>query len=87
MLVCQLMSLLNSSNSSLTVTCYSGHTYAEEPRSFTLDGVFHSVAAVEKAWREPGQRCFLVRMGDSKIFQLCYNEAIGSWSASEVVRR
>jgi hypothetical protein len=71
----------------LTVICYSGHTYAEEPRSFTLDGVAHEVAAVEKAWLEPGRRCFLVRTGASKFFQLCYNESIGSWSASEIAGR
>jgi hypothetical protein len=81
------MNLTDSSSSTLTVKCYSGHTYAEEPRSFTLDGAVHEVAAVAKAWREPDRRCFLVRTGDSKLFQLCYNEAIGSWSASEVVRR
>jgi hypothetical protein len=71
----------------LTVRCYSGHTYADEPRSFTLDEVEHEVVSIEKSWREPGQKCFLVKTGDSKLFQLCYNEAKGFWSASEVVRR
>jgi hypothetical protein len=73
--------------SALTVTCYSGHAYAEEPRSFTLDAAEHEVAVIEKSWREPGKRCFLVTTGDSKLFQLCYNEPKGYWSASEVVRR
>jgi hypothetical protein len=66
----------------LTVRCYSGHTYAEEPRSFNLNGVQRDVTVV-KSWREPGGKCFLVATGDSKLFQLCYNETKGTWSASE----
>jgi hypothetical protein len=70
-----------------TVKCYSGHTYAQEPRSFTHEGVEHEVVTIEKAWREPGGSCFLVKTGDNKFFQLCYNEAEGRWSVKEVARR
>ena len=64
----------------ITVKCYSGHTYAEEPRSFTWEGVEYEVEVIEKAWREPGERHFLVGVGGNKSFQICYNEANGRWS-------
>ena len=33
----------------LKVNCYSGHTYAERPRSFTWEGAEYDVEAIEKA--------------------------------------
>ena len=63
----------------ISVRCYSGYTYAEEPRSFVWRGVTREVEVV-RAWREPGQRHFLVRAGDNKLFQLCYNEGNERWS-------
>ena len=64
----------------LIVKCYSGHTCAEEPRSFEWEGVGYEVVAIERAWQEPGERHFLVKTGDNKLCQLCYNEAEGRWS-------
>jgi hypothetical protein len=64
---------------SLIVKCYSGHTYAEEPRSFEWEGVEYEVEVI-KAWQEPGERHFQVKTRDNKFFQLCYNEAEGRWS-------
>ena len=63
----------------ITVKCYSGHTYAEEPRSFEWEGVEYEVEVI-KAWQEPGERRFLVKTRDKKSFQLCYNEAEERWS-------
>ena len=71
----------------LTVKCYSGHTYAEEPRSFVWHELDYEVTGIEKAWREPGEKHFLVRTKDNKLFQLCYNETTDRWAATEVVRR
>ncbi len=65
---------------SLIVRCYSGHTSAEEPRSFEWRGVAYEVVAVARAWQEPGERHFLVKTGDNKYFQLCYNEVEERWS-------
>lgn len=70
-----------------TVKCYSGHTYAQEPRSFTWEGAEYNIDGIEKAWQEPGERHFLVRTGHNKFFQLCYNEVQERWSVIEVVRR
>ncbi len=67
------------------VNCYSGHTYAERPQSFQWRGVEHEVKEVVKAWREPVGRCFKVRTGDNKVFQLCYNEAQDFWTALEIL--
>jgi len=69
---------------SLIVKCYSGHTYAQEPRSFEWQGVAYEVAAIERAWQEPGERHFRVKTRDNKLFQLCYNEAEERWSLTEV---
>ena len=71
----------------ITVRCYSGHTYAEEPRSLTWEGVEYEVEEIIQAWQEPGERHFLVKTGDNKLFQLCYNETEEQWSLIEVVRR
>ncbi len=70
-----------------SVRCYSGHTYAQEPRTFTWQGVEYEVKGIEKAWQEPEERHFLVETGGHKRFQLCYNETTKRWSVIEVVRR
>ena len=75
---------LNPNN--LKVNCYSGHTYAEEPRSFVWEGVEYEVEKIEKAWQEPGKRYFQVRTKDNKLFRLSYNEAQDQWSLTELVR-
>ena len=68
--------------SNLKVNCYSGHTYAERPRSFEWQGEEYEVMEIEKAWREPGERHFQVKTRDNKRFHLCYNEKQNEWSLS-----
>ena len=70
----------------LEVRCYSGHTYAERPKSFTWEGIEYEVAEIEKSWQQPGERCFQVRTGDNKFFKLCYNETERNWSLTELIR-
>ncbi|MFC1904284.1 hypothetical protein ACFLXT_00750 [Chloroflexota bacterium] len=70
----------------LEVNCYSGHTYAERPKSFWWEGVEYEIEEIERAWQEPGERRFQVRTGDNKLFQLCYNKTKDQWSAIELVR-
>ena len=69
----------------LTVNCYSGHTYAERPKSFIWQDIEYGIEEIEKEWREPGKRYFQVRTGDNKLFQLCYNETEHNWSLIELV--
>ena len=71
--------------SNLKVTCYSGHTYAERPKSFLWQGIEYKVKVIEKVWREPHKRLFKVTTDEGKLFELCYNEADDQWSAIELV--
>ena len=75
------------SSESAKVSCYSGHTYAESPRSFEWEGTIYEVEVVENTWQEPGERHFQVRTRDNRLFQLCYNETNKQWSITELVRR
>jgi len=68
----------------IQVRCYSGHTYAEEPQSFTWQEEENRVEKVEKEWREPGRKLFKVTTDRGKSFELCYNEANDQWSAAEL---
>ena len=70
----------------LKVNCYSGHTYAEEPRSFLWEGIEYEVQEIEKAWQEPGEKHFRVHTKDNKLFQLCYNETEKQWSLIELIK-
>ena len=68
----------------LEVSCYSGHTYAERPKSFLWQDTEYEIEQIERAWFEPGERHFQVRTGDNKLFQLCYNETEQQWSLIEL---
>lgn len=69
----------------LKVTCYSGHTYAERPKSFEWQGREYEVKEIEKAWQEPGKKLFKVITNKGEIFELCYNETEDYWPAIEVL--
>ena len=71
---------------SVKVTCYSGQTYAERPISFYWQEETHKVEKVEKEWRQPGEKYFLVRNEDERLFQLCYHEQEDKWSAIEIIK-
>jgi hypothetical protein len=70
----------------LKVNCYSGHTYAERPKSFLWQGTEYGITSIEKAWQEPGKRLFKVVTEDGKLFELCYNEAADQWSGVELTQ-
>ncbi|MBU0492491.1 MAG: hypothetical protein KKA73_20090 [Chloroflexi bacterium] len=61
------------------VECYSGHTYAQEPRAFAWQGQRHEVETIERAWREPRGPVFYVRTADGHRFTLAYDEAGDRW--------
>lgn len=69
----------------VSVKCYSGYLYAEEPRSFVWQESELEIESVEKAWQEPGKRLFRVVTQDGRLFGLCYNEATDRWFAVELV--
>ncbi len=66
------------------VSCYSGRTYAERPKSFMWEGKGYKVEEVEKEWREPGRKFFKVTTDGGKLFELYYDEAKDIWSAVEL---
>jgi hypothetical protein len=68
----------------IKVRCYSGHVYAEEPRSFVWQGRELRVKSIEQAWQEPGKRLFRVITDDGKPFELCYNEAGDRWCGKDL---
>ena len=68
----------------VTVSCYSGHTFADRPVWFTWEGATYHVEAVDKEWREPGMRCFRVVAQGSGLYDLCYNEHQDVWRVSRI---
>jgi hypothetical protein len=61
------------------VECYSGHTYAQEPRAFTWRGECLEVAAIERLWRTPEGPHFMVRTAIGRLFELSYDEVADQW--------
>jgi hypothetical protein len=62
------------------VECYSGHTYAQEPRALVWQGQRHSVARVERRWRTPEGPAFWVRTESEVRFELQYRELEDRWT-------
>jgi hypothetical protein len=69
------------------VECYSGHSYAQEPRAFTWHGQRRVIIAVEQAWRAPFGPCFRVRTEDGACFELAYDEHTDKWGLDVVKGR
>jgi hypothetical protein len=61
------------------VECYSGHTYAQEPRTFQLGNARRTVAMVHRRWREPTGPSFDVLADDGHSYVLAYNETTDRW--------
>jgi hypothetical protein len=63
-----------------TVECYSGQTFAEEPRTVIWQGQRYAVSRVEQRWRTPDGPGFCVRSEDGCRFELHYHEARDGWT-------
>jgi hypothetical protein len=61
------------------VACYSGHTYAQEPRALKWEGCRYLVAEVEARWRTPDGPAFRVRTAPGQRFDLQYYELRDRW--------
>jgi len=68
--------------SDAVVECYSGHTYAQEPRAFWLADQRRTVTVVHRRWREPVGPCFEVLTDDAHAYVLVYNETTDCWDVS-----
>ena len=66
------------------VECYSGHTYAQEPRALTWEGRRYLVAEVEARWRTPDGPTFRVRTEAGERFDLHYHEQVDQWTITNL---
>jgi hypothetical protein len=48
------------------VECYSGYTYAQEPRAFVWRGERYEVQRIVKRWRTPAGPAFRVKVAQPK---------------------
>ena len=67
-----------------SVECYSGGRFAERPVAFTWRGEKMRVASVERAWHTSQGLAFLVRLADSRYFELTYTVSRDEWTACEM---
>lgn len=63
------------------VSCFSGFTYADRPRTFVWQGETVAVVAVRRAWLAPDGRYFCVASGDGSVFVLRYDAVADRWYA------
>jgi hypothetical protein len=61
------------------VECYSGHTYAQEPRAVRWRGQRYPVVSVEQRWRAPEGPAFCVCTESGERFTLYYHELEDRW--------
>ncbi len=65
-----------------SVTCRSGHTYADRPTAFTWQGRSWQVARVLKRWRSPQGPGFQVLTAGGERFTLTYHEGRDEWTVT-----
>ena len=69
----------------LQVECYSGHTYAQDPRAFVWQGQRVEVEAIEACWRTPDGPVFRVRAQSEEVLELRYHETEDRWSIAQAL--
>ena len=62
------------------VECYSGHTYAQEPRTVVWHGRRYPVSAVDPRWRTPEGPAFWVEAEAGERFEIHYEERTDTWT-------
>jgi hypothetical protein len=62
------------------VVCYSGHAADVEPRAVLFDGGRLEVVALERRWREPDARCFVVCLADGRRYLLRQDVTTHAWT-------
>ena len=70
----------------LTVECYSGHTYAQEPRAWTWQGRHYRAVHIEQRWRTPDGPAFRLRTEGGERFELRYHELEDRWLIRTLAR-
>jgi hypothetical protein len=67
-----------------SVECYSGHTYAQEPRALNWEGHRYLVTSVEARWRTPDGPAFRVRTAPGQRFDLHHHELGDRWTITDL---
>jgi hypothetical protein len=62
------------------VECYSGHTYAQEPRALVWQGQRYQEVQVKDRWRTPEGPGFRVLTESGELFELHYHEPGKHWT-------
>jgi hypothetical protein len=62
------------------VECYSGYTYAQEPRAVVWRGRRFPVVSIERRWRTPEGPGFRVETEAGGPFELHYSEPEDAWA-------
>jgi hypothetical protein len=62
------------------VECYSGHTYAQEPRALVWQGQRYQDVQVKDRWRTPEGPGFRVLTESGELFELHYHELKERWT-------
>lgn len=66
------------------VSCYSGFTYAQRPRSFEWENVRHVVKSVVAEWQLPDGKQFRVLTEKDTAFDLCYAVQAETWTIKQI---
>lgn len=69
------------------VECYSGYTYAQEPRTVVWQGRRYPVLQVERRWQTPEGRVFCVGTETGERFQLHYHQIAHLWTIEPLPHR
>ena len=62
------------------VECYSGHTYAQKPRTVVWQQRRYPVTRVVQRWRTPEGPAFRIRAESGELFELHYHELEERWA-------
>ncbi|MBI3158652.1 MAG: hypothetical protein HYZ26_03505 [Chloroflexi bacterium] len=66
------------------VTCFSGHTYAQRPRSVQWQGGWQDILTVLADWHTPEGRAFRVLTAAGAALELRYLAERDAWEAAAV---
>ena len=68
----------------VAVECYSGGRFAERPVEMKWRGECLHIMSVERAWQMPGGLGFVVRVANSRHFELTYTVVNDQWVARQL---
>ncbi|MGQ9518464.1 MAG: hypothetical protein ACUVT1_14465 [Anaerolineae bacterium] len=61
------------------VECYSGYTYAQEPRAFVISGRRHEITRITARWRTPSGPAFRIESPIGE-YVLYYHDIFDVWT-------